>query len=422
MTLDDVGDVGFLKIVRKSPRSPVRRIRHDRFASSPPLVFFINNDTETPVWCEVTPESTLTEIESIVRRECKLRDTPIQILMRMRSDRGISTISAFPQEKFGQFDLVFMCLPKLSAHLDLSSLTESTELQNARFSFDRYHEVDLIGQGAQGEVSRYRDKSNGELIAVKSSWLKNDDITDGMINEAILREVRSLMKFRHPSILPLLGYDVQIESKTLRIAMPYIGPDSLESVLDAPRTHPWLSFTSKTMIVVGIVVGMYLVHCGGIIHRDLKPTNILLDPTSHHPIIADFGLSRKQDVNTTMTHSVGTPLYMAPEIFIGGRYSNKVDIFSFGVLLYEIVTGQKPLQDSGNIPFKLFTKVTAGDRAKIPDTVEPFTRGLITRCWDGDPDHRPTFREIFCELRANRFKIFSAVDSLAVEQFLQSLL
>jgi serine/threonine protein kinase len=193
-------------------------------------------------------------------------------------------------------------------------------------------------------------------------------------------------------------------------------------VLESPEHHPWLSFTSKAKIIVGIVIGMYLVHSGGIVHRDLKPAKILLDPTSHCPIIAGFGLSREEDVNVAMTFDRGTPLYTAPEMFTGHRYSNKVDIFSFGVLLYEIVTGRKPLQDSGGIRYKLCARIIAGHREKIPSTIEPVTKRLTNSCWDGNPDQRPTFLDIFYELQANRFKIFNTVDSEAVEQFLQSLL
>jgi serine/threonine protein kinase len=114
--------------------------------------------------------------------------------------------------------------------------------------------------------------------------------------------------------------------------MPYIGPDSLESVLRSPQDHPWLTPTSKTVILVGIVLGMYFLQCGGTTHRNLKPANVLLDPTSHYPKIADFGLSAE-----------GDPLYTAPEILLTEGCSKKADAFSFGVLLYEIVTGQKPL-------------------------------------------------------------------------------
>jgi serine/threonine protein kinase len=364
--------------------------------------------------------------------------------------------------------------------LDLGSLPESKDLQNSVFDFDGFHQVDLIGKGKQGEVNRYRHNTSGELIAVKSSPLGDCDIIDRIANEKILREVQSLMRFRHPCIVPLLGYDVQIDSRMLRIAMSYIGPYSLESVLNSPENHHWLTLTSKTIIIVGIVIGMCFVHCGGIIHRDLKPANILLDPISHYPKIADFGLSREgsvavsmtggtdtplhivsetaiadpgsvrgtpsdispeisiaeptipdysapcqQDPRIVMTETVGSPMYMAPEVISGGYYSNKADVFSFGAVLYELVTGQQPRQDVEDTwsgIFELYGKVIGGSRAPIPDTVERFTADLIRRCWDGNPDNRPTFLEIFNEMRANRFKLFSAVDPQAVEQFLQTLL
>jgi serine/threonine protein kinase len=303
----------------------------------------------------------------------------------------------------------------------LSSLSESKELQNGVFDFGHFHPVSLIARDSQGEIILYQNNASDDLIAVKSSPLRDYDIIDGILNERILREVKSLMKLRHPSIIPLLGYDLQIDSKILRIAMPYVGSDSLKTVLESPEKHPWLTLTAKTIIIVGIVIGMYVVHSSGIIHRDLKPANVILHQISHYPLITDFSLSREEDTSVTMTAGIGTPLYMAPEIIIGERYSNKADVFSFGVLLYETVTGKKPVQDCGGIAFRLFTQVTTGHREAIPDTVEPFTAGLISRCWDSDPANRPTFLEIFDELRGNRFKIFSTVDTQAVEQFLQSV-
>jgi serine/threonine-protein kinase len=108
-----------------------------------------------------------------------------------------------------------------------------------------------------------------------------------MANEKILREVKSLMRLRHPSIITLLGYDLRIDSKILRTAMPYVGPYSLQTVLSSPQSHPWLSLTAKAVIISGIVIGMLCVHASGIIHRNLKPTNVLLDPISHYPKSAD---------------------------------------------------------------------------------------------------------------------------------------
>jgi serine/threonine-protein kinase len=211
--------------------------------------------------------------------------------------------------------------------------------------------------------------------------------------------------------------------------MPYVGPDSLETVLGSPHKYSWLTLTSKTVIIVGITIGMYVVHCGGIIHRDLRPANVLLDPISHYPKITDFGLSRQANANTTereggstllsltpgldktmaMTGSVGSRLYMAPEVIEGRGYSSKADVFSFGIFLYEIVTGKPPCQGCGDNTVSSFCrKVTAGDREEIPDTVRPFTESPIRRCWDHDPHMRPTFLEISDELRKNGFHIFSS--------------
>jgi serine/threonine protein kinase len=326
--------------------------------------------------------------------------------------------------------------------LDLCSLLDSSE---QHFEFDRFHEVGRIGSGTEGVVRRYQDSISGKFIAVKSVSLMKYSIIDSFVQERVLREVKSLMKFRHPSIVPLLGYDLQVDSKLLLIAMPYIGSDSLESVLKSPQNYPWLTLTAKTIIIVGIVIGMYFVHCGGIIHRDLKPANVLLDPLSHYPKIADFGWSREggdtdritegrvarldlgDERNLTLsgTGYAGSPLYMAPEVMThGGHYSYEADVFSFGIVLYEIVTGKQPchgVEDASNPVSELFVKVRSGSREAIPETVEPFVAGLISRCWSGDPRHRPTFLSIFNELRANQFKTFRTVDPQAVEHYLQSL-
>jgi tRNA A-37 threonylcarbamoyl transferase component Bud32 len=327
--------------------------------------------------------------------------------------------------------------------LDLSSLPLSKDLQTRVFDFSRLEHVSYIGDGAQGEVRLYKEKASGDRIAVKSSRLRDEDIVDTTDNGPIPLEVRSLMRFHHPCIVPLLGYDFQIDSKMLRIAMPYIGPYSLEKVLESPQKHPWFTLTAKTIIVVGIVIGMIFIHFVDIVHRDLKPANVLLDEYRHYPKIADFGLSREGDANNPMTtvtvdpfhwaidtHRAmtvtdpddGTLLYKAPEIIAGQSYSTQADVFSFGALLYEIVTGKPPCQGCGLYSVDRFAeKVTAGDREPIPDTVEPFPKWLIERCCDGDPFKRPTFLQIFFELQAREFKLFSTVDSPAVEQFLQSL-
>jgi serine/threonine protein kinase len=183
--------------------------------------------------------------------------------------------------------------------LDLTALSVPRELEDSIFDFSRFQEVRHIGKGAQGSVNLWKDKTSDDLIAVKNVILSEWDIIDGRIRKRVLREVQSLMTFRHPCIVSLLGYDLQPGSKLLRIAMPYVGSASLKKVLKSPQNHKWFTSAAKTVIIVGIVIGMYFVHCGRIIHRDLKPANVLLDPISHYPKIADFGLSREANANPT---------------------------------------------------------------------------------------------------------------------------
>jgi hypothetical protein len=334
------------------------------------------------------------------------------------------------------------CLLNPQSILDLGSLPISHELEDPVFDLHNYHWAYEIGKGAFGHVDCYKHKATNASIAVKSVVLKDGDIIDGVVDEKIIREVQLLKRFSNPCIVPVLGYHVQDDPAILRIAMPYVGRDSLKSVLRSPQNHPWLSMTSKTIIIVGIVIGMHFIHSGAIIHRDLKPENVLLDTISHYPKIADFGLSREtaanapmatgttspvltdpgMDKSMAMTGPVGSPVYMAPEIIAGRPYSSKADVFSFGVLLYEVATSKQPGENCGeDTLYTFYEKVIAGRRETIPDTVEAFTASLIRRCWDDDPHNRPTFLEIFDELRKNHFNIFSAVGTNAVERYLRSL-
>jgi sterile alpha motif and leucine zipper-containing kinase AZK len=309
------------------------------------------------------------------------------------------------------------------------------------FDFSRFNKVRPIGKSTHGTVNLWQDDTSDALIVVKDVLLDDSDFTEGTIKEKVLLEVQSLMKFRHPYVVPLLGYGLDIGHKLLQIAMPYVGSDSLKTVLESPNDHGWFTPTAKTIIIVGIVIGMHFVHYGGIIHRDLKPENILLDPISHSLKIADFGLSRQANVNPAEregataplsiapitdkamagTGPAGTPLYMAPEAIQGQGYSTKANVFSFGILLYEIATGKRPCQGCGDSSGSILCgKVAAGyreeipDIRKIPDGVEPFTAGLISRCWDEDPNKQPTFETILDELWENHFQLFGDVNAAEV--------
>jgi serine/threonine-protein kinase len=139
----------------------------------------------------------------------------------------------------------------------------------------------------------------------------------------------------------------------------------------------WWTGTAKSIVVAGIASGMAFTHESGIIHRDLKPGNILLDE-NHRPRICDFGSSREQALGTTITGMVGTLIYMAPELYGDDDYDEKVDVFLFVLILYEIIVGSPVFSPHLSLP-QLALKVAKGDRAEIPRTVRAFVRYLIPR-------------------------------------------
>jgi mitogen-activated protein kinase kinase kinase 9 len=104
----------------------------------------------------------------------------------------------------------------------------------------------------------------------------------------------------------------------------------------------------------------------------------------------------------------------------GERYTKKTDVFSFGVLLYEIVTGERAY-DLKLTLFQLINLIGNGRMPEVPKTVVPFVGDMIRSCWSLDPEKRPAFNEILCELRKNEFKVFPSVNPERIRQFVREL-
>jgi serine/threonine protein kinase len=204
-----------------------------------------------------------------------------------------------------------------------------------------------------------------------------------------------------------------------KLISEYHGIGSLKGLLSQARHDRWWTIRRRTNCIVGLVVGMKYIHNEGFIHRDLKPDNILIDDELHIRI-CDFGSSRTFESGITMsTFDAETPLYMAPEVD-EGHYDSKIDVYSFGLILYEIVSCDGLFSNSGN-KTSLCVKLRNGWRPELGPEIPLLSRNLIEGCWNVDASCRPSFEEIWYELCANDFNVISGSDKADVDSYFSYL-
>ena len=272
------------------------------------------------------------------------------------------------------------------------------------FEIDNYEVVKKLNNGSFGSVNLVKNKSTGEKLAAKTNFVQSKADQD-----YILREVNILIRVQHPTIIRFRGvsYKDFNGNANLTFLMDYMANGSLADLLGkevkslCPSDY---SNTKRQIILVGIALGMMTLHNHFVIHRDLKPENILLDK-NYHPCIADFGLSKFYDPQDSMKQSmssVGTVAYMAPEVTESYNFNTKADVYSFGILMYEVITGTRAYDDiiqaKKLTPFSLTSKIAQGLRPKFKCPIKKGLKSMIERCWSSNPQERPTFREIFLKL------------------------
>uniref|UniRef100_A0A0D9XIM0 Protein kinase domain-containing protein n=1 Tax=Leersia perrieri TaxID=77586 RepID=A0A0D9XIM0_9ORYZ len=224
-----------------------------------------------------------------------------------------------------------------AAEKDVDSGSLLFDLATIRKATDNFAEDNKLGHGGFGAVYK------GFLPDVGEIAVKRLDKTSGQGLEQLRNELLLVAKLRHNNLAKLLGVCIKGEEKLL--VYEYLPNRSLDNFLFDPEKRRQLSWETRYRIIHGIARGLLYLHEDSqikIIHRDLKASNVLLD-SSMNPKISDFGLARLFDgTKTTVTSQVvGTLGYMAPEYAVLGHLSVKLDVYSFGVLVLEIVTGRK---------------------------------------------------------------------------------
>ncbi|XP_031501965.1 uncharacterized protein LOC116265489 isoform X2 [Nymphaea colorata] len=252
-------------------------------------------------------------------------------------------------------------------------------------------ELRELGSGTFGTV--YHGKWRGTDVAIKrikKSCFAGRSSEQERLTEDFWREARILSKLHHPNVVAFYGVVPDGIGGTLATVTEYMVNGSLRHVL--LRKDRVLDLRRKLIIAMDAAFGMEYLHSKNIVHFDLKCDNLLVNMRDvQRPIckVGDFGLSRIKR-NTLISGGVrGTLPWMAPELLNGSSsgVSEKVDVFSFGIALWEILTGEEPYSDMhcGAII--------------VPDWCEPEWRKLMEECWSPEPGSRPSFKEITCRLR-----------------------
>ena len=242
-----------------------------------------------------------------------------------------------------------------------------------------------IGAGGFGTVFMATRLSTGELLAVKE--VRSDKLSMS-VWASLYSEVATMVPLKHPFVLELVGVHIK---EPYRIITRFCSGKSLFDRLHKSYGEHLSSF-QLTKIAYQVAEGMAFLHSKGIVHRDLKSMNILLDENNDAKI-ADFGLAGILQHNKELVGGVGTPNYSAPEILERKRYGPKIDVYSYGVILWEMAMQQIPFRD------KTFNAiydqvVNKNWRLAFTRPIPENLKSLITKCWSANPNDRPDFSEI----------------------------
>ena len=271
--------------------------------------------------------------------------------------------------------------------LSIPELPESIKL------LVRHEDVVLgekIGHGQSGSVYKghFVGKPN-EQIAIKV--LTKQTLTQAEVS-SYRREVSSLTILAHPSLLKFCGYT---ENSPFLICTEYMANGSVYKKLHSSPEE--LTPTIRSLIAMSVARGLEYLHSKHILHRDMKSLNVLLD-NNYNAKICDFGLVRSRN-KVPMTGMIGTIHWMAPEVLMSAPfYDDKVDVYSFGMFLWELLTNKVPYKDLN--PAQIVKKVIElGERPPIPSDCPPQLAKLIQDCWAGDPKERPSMVQIVIHLQ-----------------------
>jgi tRNA A-37 threonylcarbamoyl transferase component Bud32 len=239
----------------------------------------------------------------------------------------------------------------------------------------RYRLVKKLGKGAMGEVSLMEDTKLDRKVAIKTIRPDVEMSSRAAIEmrQRFVREAKTAGKLTHPNIVTV--YDsFEGEGGIAYIVMEFVEGDTLANICKRAQ----LTVPQVKHVIVNAAHGLQHAHENGVFHRDVKPENIMISPKTGVTKLMDFGIARLVESNMTATGSVlGTPAYMSPEQVTGKKIDGRSDVFSLGVILYELLAGVRPFAGS-KITAVMFAILQ--EEPAPPSTVDPGRK--VSPEWD----------------------------------------
>ena len=278
--------------------------------------------------------------------------------------------------------------PKPGTRTGTRTTTSFDSIDDARFVSgvilaERYRIVGLLGRGGMGEVYRADDLKLGQPVALK--FLPDHLLSDGAALARFHREVRIARQVSHPNVCRV--YDIGEVDGRHFLSMEYIKGEELSSLL---RRIGRLPSDKATEISRQLCAGLAAAHKTGVLHRDLKPANVMIDENGNVRL-TDFGIAGLVEESRDEEFRAGTPAYMSPEQLAGTELTIKSDIYSLGLVVYEIFTGKKVF-DAPTLPQLLNLRnsnSTPTNPSTLLQNIDPLVERVILRCLEKDPEKRP---------------------------------
>jgi serine/threonine protein kinase len=247
----------------------------------------------------------------------------------------------------------------------------------------RYQVEGELGQGAMGVVYKATDPTIGRQVALKTLRLDIHGIEADEMHRRFQNEARAAGVLNHPNIITI--YDAGEDGTLFYIAMEFIVGETLAAILKKRRVLPVEHVVGITR---GVCNGLDFAHSKGIIHRDIKPANIMIaaDGTAK---IMDFGIAKAAGNLTTAGQVLGTPNYMSPEQVRGKPLDGRTDLFSLGVVIYEMLTGTKPFaaENVTSIIYKIVNEDPVAPHELNP-RIDPGLSAIVMRALSKDANDR----------------------------------